>query len=346
MSTVESLEETPAPSGASGDNMDHVWRSRGMRDFGPDEMRRFRRAERAFLDVTSSRGYVEIRTPAIEPLHLFTATGSLSPQLLDRVYSFLDWDGWSGERVVLRPDNTVPAARWYEAHWHGASPARLSYVQPVYRFEPGDEEREQWQCGVELFDLGALEADRELLVLGADVLAALGLSDLTFELAHAGLVRAILDAAGLDPVAQLATYDRLLQGDPTVVTELIALHPDRGAALRLLFDVDGTGGGYIANLRSSLGAAVPGAEGPLLELEAAAAALDDAGYSYRLVPATARNFEYYTGLTFRLSAGSAECVRGGRYDGLGGALGDRSAPASGFAADLVALATLLEAYEE
>lgn len=190
--------------------MDSVWRSRGMRDFGPDAMRRFRRVERAFLDVTASRGYAEIRTPAIEPIHLFTATGSLSPQLLDRVYSFLDWDGWSGERVVLRPDSTVPAARWYETNWRDASPARLSYVQPVYRFEPGDAEREQWQCGVELFGLEALEADGELLRLAADFLAALGLDDLTFDLSHAGLIRAVLVAGGLDAVEQLAAYDRLL----------------------------------------------------------------------------------------------------------------------------------------
>lgn len=326
--------------------MDSAWRSRGMRDFGPDAMRRFRHVERVFLDVTSSRDYVEIRTPAIEPLHLFTATGSLSPQLLDRVYSFLDWDGWSGERVVLRPDSTVPAARWYERNWDNPTPARLSYVQPVYRFEPGDEEREQWQCGVELFGLDALEADRELLVLASDFLTELGLRDLNFELSHAGLVRAVLVAAGLDLAEQLDTYDRLLAGDQSVVADLSARHPEGSAALRLLFDVNGTGAGYLANLRASLGSAVPDSEAPLLELEAAAAALDDAGCVYRLVPATARNFEYYSGLTFRLSSGSSACLRGGRYDGLSDALGGRSVPASGFGADIVRLAELVEALDQ
>ena len=68
---------------------------------------------RTFLQTAAARGYEEIRTPTIEPLHLFTATSALSPQALDRVYSFLDWDGWSGERVVLRPDATVSVARWY-----------------------------------------------------------------------------------------------------------------------------------------------------------------------------------------------------------------------------------------
>jgi histidyl-tRNA synthetase len=318
-------------------------RSRGMRDLGPEQMRRFRHVERRFLEVTGARGYAEIRTPTIEPLHLFTATGALSPQLLDRVYSFLDWDGWSGERVVLRPDGTVPAARWYEQRWTEAGPARLSYVQPVYRFVPGDGGREQWQCGVELFGLSAPEADSELLLLARDFLAAVGLVDLRFELSHAGLVRAVLAAAGLDAAEQLAAYDRLLDGDDTVTAELAAQHPEGAPALRLLFEVDGGAAGYLGNLRAALLSVVPAAVAPLAELEATVRDLEAAGCAYRLVPGTARNFEYYTGLTFRLLAGDAECVRGGRYDGLGEALGGRAVPASGFGADLLRLADLVNA---
>ena len=75
--------------------------------------------------------------PLIEPLHLFTSAGTLSPQTLDRVYSFLDWDGWSGERVVLRPDSTIPAARLYAEHLRrrptsrSCSTARTSFASPT-----------------------------------------------------------------------------------------------------------------------------------------------------------------------------------------------------------------------
>ena len=85
--------------------------ARGMRDLPPEEMARVRQVEDAFAATCRSWGYREIRTPVIEHLHLFTSAGTLSPQTLDRVYSFLDWDGWSGERVVLRPDSTIPALR-------------------------------------------------------------------------------------------------------------------------------------------------------------------------------------------------------------------------------------------
>jgi histidyl-tRNA synthetase len=304
-------------------------------------MRRFRHVERRFLEVTEAAGYAEIRTPTIEPLHLFTATGSLSPQLLDRVYSFLDWDGWSGERVVLRPDSTVPAARWYERSSEGG-PARLSYVQPVYRFVPGDSEREQWQCGVELFGLGAPEADCELLLLARDFMAALGVDAPRFELSHAGLMHGVLAAAGLDAAEQIAAYDRLLDGDQSVTAELAAQHPAGAPALRLLFDVHGSTAGYLANLRAALLPVVPRAEAALGELELAANALDAAGCSYRFVPGTARNFEYYTGLTFRLLANHAECLAGGRYDGLAEAIGGRLVPACGFGADLLRLADIID----
>ncbi len=100
-------------------------RSRGMRDLLPDEMDRLRAVEDAFGAVCHAWGYREIRTPVIEPLHLFTSAGTLSPQMLDRVYSFLDWDGWSGERVVLRPDSTIPAARLYAERLDGGRVAKL-----------------------------------------------------------------------------------------------------------------------------------------------------------------------------------------------------------------------------
>jgi histidyl-tRNA synthetase len=333
----------PPPDEGTDTMTDDGLRSRGMRDLGPEAMRRFRALEHRFLDVTGARGYQEIRTPAIEPLHLFTATGALSPSLLDRVYSFLDWDGWSGERVVLRPDATVPAARWYEQRWQTAEPARLCYVQTVYRFVPGDGEREQWQVGVELFGLAAPEADAELLTLARALLEALGLTGIRFELSHAGLVRSALAAAGLDAVEQAAAYDRLLEGGD--ISSLPGVSADLAPALRLLSAVDGSAPGYIDNLSAALLPAVPAAREALEQLSAAARALDAAGSAYRVLPGTARNFEYYTGLTFRVLAGDVECISGGRYDGLGEAIGGNAVPASGFGADALRLAELLATAE-
>ena len=91
-------------------------RSRGMRDLLPADMRAFRRVEDAFRAAASRWGYEEIRTPTIETYSLFTAAGALTAQMLSRVYSFLDWDGWSGERVVLLD----PLFRFAVVAWPGA----------------------------------------------------------------------------------------------------------------------------------------------------------------------------------------------------------------------------------
>src|SRR5438046_4028376 len=130
--------------------MEDSMRPPGMRDMLPDDMERFRIVESAFRNACLGWGYREVRTPTIERLHLFTAAGTLSPQMLDRVYSFLDWDGWSGERVVLRPDSTIPVARLYVEKLKDVRVAKLFYVQSVLRFAQGDDSREDWQCGAEL----------------------------------------------------------------------------------------------------------------------------------------------------------------------------------------------------
>src|SRR3990172_12890265 len=127
-----------------------VQRCKGTKDLTPAEMRRFRHIEGVFRDVCLKSGYEEVKTPSLEYLHLFTSAGTLTPGMLSKVYSFLDWDGWSGERVVLRPDATIPVARYYTENLHGR-PARLFYSANVFTFEEEMEKtREHWQCGAEL----------------------------------------------------------------------------------------------------------------------------------------------------------------------------------------------------
>ena len=90
-----------------------VQRCKGTRDLSPGDMENFRLIEGVFRGSCRKWGYEEVRTPTLEYLHLFTTTGTLTPGMLSKVYSFLDWDGWSGERVVLRPDGTIPVVRLY-----------------------------------------------------------------------------------------------------------------------------------------------------------------------------------------------------------------------------------------
>ena len=306
-------------------------RSHGMRDILPDEMERVRAVTEAFAATCRAWGYREIRTPVIEPLHLFTSAGTLSPQTLDRVYSFLDWDGWSGERVVLRPDSTIPAARLYAEHLDGGRVAKLFYSQNVFRFTDDGSDREETQCGVELIGDTASRGDVEVVLLALDALAPLALPDMTLQLSHAAIVRAVLAAASLSADEQASAYDRLLDGDMTVVDEIEARLPQLNAPLRMLFEIDGQGSGYITNLRAPLVSAIPALAGPLDELEFVVTALEARGCTPSIKAVLARSFEYYSGLVFRIEADGQRLVAGGRYDELIGLVGGKQVPASGFA---------------
>ncbi len=311
-------------------------RVRGMRDLLPDEMAAFRKLEDAFRDVSSAWGYREVRTPALEYLHLFTSAGTLSPQLLDRVYSFLDWDGWSGERVVLRPDGTIPVARLFGESARDLLPARLAYVQEVYRFATGDQPRSEWQCGTELIGAGGPLADLELIAVGVETLRRCGAQAVRVRVSHAGIARALLAAAGLGRAEQVAMYDALLAGDRAAVERLGALLPGALSAAVLL-DVAEAGVGYVTNLQALLGDRVPGLAEPLAELRTVVETLDRLHVDCAVTPLLARDFEYYRGVVFRFDVGEADVGGGGRYDGLLEFVGAADVPASGFAFDVPSL---------
>jgi histidyl-tRNA synthetase len=316
--------------------MGETIRSRGMRDILPGDMERFRRIEEAFRQVCLGWGYEEIRTPTIEHLFLFTSAGTLSPRMLDRVYSFLDWDGWSGERVVLRPDSTIPAVRLFEEAMADRDSARLFYVQNVFRFEQGDASREDWQCGVELLGDSFPRGDIELVLMAGEVVALLGL-DAVLSVSHPGIVRAVLDAAQLDPAEQAEAYARILAGDNASLDDLGG-RLELTAPLGRLLSLEGEGPEYIENLRALLAGAVPGIAVPLDELKAVSTVLAEIEVKHSVAPLGARDFEYYTGPVFALNVAGDRVGGGGRYDSLAGLIGKRPTPASGFALEMDKLA--------
>jgi len=318
-------------------------RCHGMRDLLPQQMLLYRRVEEDFARVCASWGYSEVRTPTIEYLHLFTAAGTLSPQMLGRVYSFLDWDGWSGERVVLRPDATIPAARLYVENLPQGAPARFFYVQNVFRFAVGDESREDWQCGVELIGNPSPTGDVELILLGKAVLESFGLGDVQVGLSHAGLVRAVLAETGLKPEEQALSYDRLLDGDLTVLEEIEARLPQLRAPLHLLFDVKGGAEPYLRGLRDAFGATVPAIAAALDELITVSATLNRLGCPHEIQTTLVRNFEYYIGPVFEFRAAGCRMGSGGRYDQLVALVGsDAGVPASGFALSIEEIVSHLQ----
>ncbi len=320
-------------------------RCKGMRDLLPQDMRKFRRVEQAFLDCTARWGYDEVRTPTLEYLHLFTATGTLTSGMLRRVYSFLDWDGWSGERVVLRPDGTIPIARLYSENQKifSGEICRLSYVGNTFTFEEsGKERRERWQCGVELIGTSQPSADVELVLLAADVMKGLGFTAIEAKLSHAGLIKAVIGELGLGADEQTHILDQVLEGNIKALGEVKTRDANLKRAISLLLDVRGDSPGFLENLRALLGKSLPKFEPSLRDLTAIAQLLDKNGCPYHIDIASGRGFEYYTGVMFQFYVGKKWIGGGGRYDDLISLIGGPDVPASGFALYVDKLVDLLK----
>lgn len=319
-----------------------IQRCKGTRDLLPEDMRRFRFIEEKFMASCLSQGYEEVRTSTIEYLHLFTSTGTLTPSRLRGVYSFLDWDGWSGERVVLRPDGTIPIARLYIDSMSGRKPARLFYVTNVFSFEAtGTETRERWQCGAELIGNGTTEGELEIVTQALDVLAKLGLTDLKLKLSHAGLIRNLLSAFELDHNEQDRVFDRLLDGDLSVLARLNPGHRDLVNTMETLIAMKGKSAGFLKNMSSLFKSELPGLEASFNNFIEVVERLDSVNCPYEIDITSGRGFEYYTGLIFRLVAGGREAGGGGRYDALIPLLGGPITPALGFALYLDCLIDLV-----
>ena len=319
-----------------------VARCKGMRDLLPQDMAKFRRIEEMFRGCCLRWGYEEVRTPTLEYLHLFTATGTLTPGMLGRVYSFLDWDGWSGERVVLRPDGTIPAARLYLENLEGGEITKLFYVESTFSFEEtGAEGRVRWQCGAELIGSSQPLADVELILLALEVVEKLGIP-VEVRLSHAGLIKALLGELGLGSAEQTEIFDQILEGNIKALGEIKTEDVDLKRALPLLLDVKGSSPGFLENVRALLGKALPGLEPSLNNLTNIAQLLSALDCPYQIDIASGSGFEYYTGVMFQFYALAERVGGGGRYDDLIPLVGGGAVPASGFALYMDQLMDLLK----
>jgi len=307
-------------------------RCKGMRDLLPEAMLGFRRIEDVFRSSCRNWGYQEVRTPTLEYLHLFTATGTLTPSMLSKVYSFLDWDGWSGERVVLRPDGTIPVARLYTDNLSGQELARLFYLTNIFAFEgTGKENRERWQCGAEFFGGTKLAPDVEIILLAEEVIRRLGILNVGLQLSHAGLVKALLKELKLSPGEEAKMTNHLLDGNWQALTKAKSAGPEVDRLIAALLGLKGKSSSFLHNLRASFPKASQDFKSSLEDLISITTLLDNLGCSYKIDIAAIHGFEYYTGICFQFLAAGEKIGGGGRYDNLVPLMNGEDIPACGFA---------------
>jgi histidyl-tRNA synthetase len=208
---------------------------------------------------------------------------------------------------------------------------RLFYVINTFVFEEtGKENREKWQCGVELIGADSITADVELMILSLEVLKKLGYKNIELKLSHAGLIRALLTGFGLSVEEQGKVFDQILDGDVAVLSRLKAKTPDLGRLLTPLLELKGENIGFLRNLKAIFSSSLPEFMPVLDNFIEIVGLLTAMGVKYQIDIASGRGFEYYTGIIFQMFDGEIKLGGGGRYDALIPLMGGKKTPASGF----------------
>ncbi|MGF1639606.1 MAG: histidine--tRNA ligase [Rhodospirillales bacterium] len=309
---------------------------RGTRDLLPDDSRRRRHIEAIAFEIAERYGFGEISTPVFEFTDVFARTlGDASDIVTKEMYTFCDR---GGESLTLRPENTAGVVRAFVSNGLAQQlPLKLFYRGPMFRYERPQKGRlrQFHQVGVELLGVADPVADAEVIALGADVLAALGLAD-----------RVVLELNTLGDAESRAAYRQVL-------VDYLGRHRDRLSAdsrvrlernpLRILDSKDEGDRAVIAGAPLITDSLNPGSRAFFEEL---LACLDRAGVGYRHNPRLVRGLDYYchTAFEFTTEALGAQgtVLAGGRYDGLVEQMGGPPTPGTGWAAGVERLMMLVD----
>ncbi len=311
----------------------------GTRDYLFEEAAARNLVAKKIAEVFKGRGFVEVQTPGIEFLDVFTEAKGGMP--VEYMYKLTDA---KGRLMAVRPDSTMPIARLCATRLRAEPlPLKLFYRQSVFLAEPVMRGRsdEVLQMGVECIGTEGFGSDLDILTSAVDTLQNLGVG--RFEIGHIGIFNALMDGMQLhdaqreqvrtliesknypalndllDRVGKSAYSDAMKQlprlfGDERVFAKARALFTDEESCKQL---------DYLEKLYRTLTTILPNA---------------DIKVDLGLVN---RN-DYYTGIVFRgyLEGIGSEVLSGGRYDNLLGCFG-RNAPAVGFGVNVDAAAQYL-----
>ena len=313
---------------------------RGMRDLIGDEAQTFTTIIEKARETASLYGYIEVITPAVEPLELLSAKSG--EEIRQRMFIFKDL----GDRqVALRPEFTASIARLTTAALKNEpKPLRLFSVGTVYRYDEPQRGRyrEFWQSNFELMGSAKPEADAEIVLLTNNLMASLGIHNYAFKIGHIGVIRGILSQDGLDEKIQNAVLQRMDKKEYDAALELVESQKCRDM-LAGLIQIRGNDWldsveqiqSHVAHYKKAKAAAENLAE--ILKLIA-----QTTDVTVIVEPAFARGLEYYTGMISEIYIPGLDIALGGggRYDKLIEAFGGKPTPAVGCAhgIDRVAIA--------
>ena len=279
-------------------------------------------------------GFKRVEVPVIEPTAVFARSlGETTDVVSKEMYSFEDR---SGDSITLRPEFTAGIVRAYLSEgWQQFAPLKIATHGPAFRYERPQKGRFRQFHQLDAEIIGAAEpaADVEIIALGSQLLAELGIEGVTLKLNTLGDAES-REAWRAKLVAHFEAHRGELSPDSQ---ERLVKNP-----LRILDSKD-------PRDRPAADSAPEMVLSPEAEdfFAAVRAGLDAAGIAYEIDPRLVRGLDYYRHTIFefvtdRLGA-QGTIIAGGRYDGLVETLGGPHTPAIGWAAGIERLAMMIEA---
>lgn len=312
----------------------------GVEELLPAQAAQVEALRRKLLDLYDSWGYELVIPPLIE------FTESLVVGLGDDVdlQTFKVVDLLSGRTMGIRADITPQTARIDAHSLNRQGPVRLCYAGSVLHTKPKSllASRSPIQLGAELYGDAGLQSDIEVISLMLETLTVAGIEEITLDLGHVGIYRALIEQAGLTGTAEKNMHDALQRKATADIENAINegfSDPQQAAMMMALSQLNGDRG-VLLLAREQLAGAPDAVSEALDELDSVAdqitAKMPAVNVYFDL--SELRGYHYHTGLVFAaLAPGHGQAVaNGGRYDHIGQQFG-RARPATGFNTDLKAL---------
>lgn len=325
---------------------------KGARDFYPEDKRLQKYMFNTIRKTVERFGYEEYDAPILEPTDLFLAKGN-EEIIQSQTYTFTD----RGDRsVTVRTEMTPTVSRMVAGRRQElAYPLRWYSIPNLWRYERMQRGRlrEFWQLNVDIFGVGGLEADHEIIVVADQILKDFGAKSTMYSIQvnSRKLMNFIFeDHLGLDEV-QAQTIARIIDRIHKLPPEEFATQID--AVLTSEQRQQGIGDQIIELMKTKKLGDLPKAvreQAACHDLEHLMVMLDHSKVTNAVFDITImRGFDYYTDIVFEVMDADPENNRamlgGGRYDGLVGLFGVEPVPTVGFGLGDVTLQNFLETHE-
>ncbi|MBT3238111.1 MAG: ATP phosphoribosyltransferase regulatory subunit [Rhodospirillaceae bacterium] len=287
----------------------------GMCDVLPPEAENEALTTQRLMGALTAYGYEHVKPPLIEfEDSLLTGNGAAMAEQTLRLP-----DPVSQKMMGVRADMTLQVARIATTRLNKAPrPLRLCYAGQVLRVRGTQlrPERQFGQVGAELIGSNDATADAEVIIIGIQALQALGIGELSVDIAMPSLVSAILNDLDLDKDAENETRSALDRKDSAAVGNLTKALGDKTTTL--LTDMLAATGEATSALQALAAMKLPKAAKTEFKslnnvIDTLRAAIPD--LKLTIDPVEGRGFEYHSGATFTFFAKGVrgELGSGGRY---------------------------------